>query len=239
MNKLACTFFMIMSVSGTFLSAQSLDEVLQSHFTAVGQEKLLTIKSFRTQGKMIASGMSIPFSQWSQRPDCFRVESVFNGVTFLQTYNGKEGWTINPFAGITEPQALTADEMKSVKYNSDFDGMLWSWKEKGYTVTLEGTESTAGKSCFKIKLVTKEEDVFTEYIDVVSHLLIRTHSMIKTSNGDMESDTYFSNYMQVEGVAMPGKIETKIDGQVVNTLLTEKIEVNPELIKSLFNKPVQ
>ena len=45
------------------------------------------------------------------------------------------------------------------------DGMLWNWKEKGYTVTFDGKEDMEGTSCYKIKVDTKEGDSFTYYID--------------------------------------------------------------------------
>ena len=62
---------------------------------------------------------------------------------------------------------------------------------------------------------------------------------IKVQGNDAETDTYYSNYMQVQGLAMPGKIDTKMNGQIVMTIVTDKVEVNPELDKALFEKPVK
>lgn len=228
-----------MLVSGTFLSAQTIDDVLKEHYGAIGQEKLLKVNTIRTTGKLVQSGLEIPFIQMSKRPNCIRVEGTFQGLSFIQTYNGKEGWNLNPFAGVTEPQPFSEDEMKSMKYSADIDGMLWNWKEKGYTVTLEGKEDMEGTSCFKVKLVTKDGDAFTYYLDSDSYMMIRTNAKVKVQGNDTESDTYYSNYMQVEGLAMPGKVDTKMNGQVVMTLITDKVEVNPELDKSLFDKPVK
>ncbi len=239
MKKIAVLFSALLLVSGTYLNAQSLDDVLKEHFKAIGQEKLLKVNSVKTTGKLLQSGLEIPFIQMSKRPDCMRVEGTFQGLSFIQTFNGKEGWNLNPFAGATEPQPFGEDELKSMKYSADMDGMLWNWKEKGYTVTLEGKEDMEGTSCFKIKLATKEGDVFNYYLDADSYMMIRTSTKVKVQGNETESDTYYSNYLQVEGLAMPGKVDTKMNGQVVMTLVTDKVELDIELDKSLFEKPAK
>jgi outer membrane lipoprotein-sorting protein len=42
----------------------------------------------------------------------------------------------------------------------------------------------------------------------------------------------------VEGIAVPGKIETKMKDQVMGTLVIENVEFNTELDDTLFEKPV-
>ena len=76
---------------------------------------------------MIQNGMEIDFIQMGKRPDKVRVEGTFQALTFIQTYNGKEGWNLNPFTGATDPQPMSEDEIKSMKYQADMDGMLWNW----------------------------------------------------------------------------------------------------------------
>ncbi len=239
MKKITVLLTAIFMASMSMLSAQNLDEVLKQHFEAIGQEKLMKVNSFKTIGKLVQSGVEIPFMQMSKRPDFMRVEGTFQGLTFVQTYNGKEGWNVNPFAGVNEPQPMGEDELKSMKYSADMDGMLWNWKDKGYTVTLEGKEDMEGTSCFKIKQVTKEGDVFTYYIDSDSFMLLRNNTKVKVQGNEAETDTYFSNYMQAEGIAMPGKVDTKMNGQLIMTIVTDKVELNPELDKSLFEKPAK
>jgi hypothetical protein len=236
MKKLVSFVAALLLVSGNLMYSQSLDDVLKEYFKATGQDKLLKIKTQKLTGKMLQGGVEIPFMQFGKRPDKVRVEGTFQGLTFKQTYNGKEGWNTNPFAGVTEAQPFTADELKSIKYQADMDGMLWNWKEKGYIVTLEGKEDMEGTSCFKIKQVTKEGDSFTYYIDADSYVMLRQNSKIKVMGNDTDSDNYYSNYMQVEGLAVPGKIETKMNGQLMMTLIIDKVEVDIDLPDSLFEK---
>jgi outer membrane lipoprotein-sorting protein len=224
-------------VAGGSLMAQSLDEVLAEHFSAIGQDNQLKVNSQKVTGKLIQSGLEIPFVQYAKRPGKVRLEATLQGLTLIQTYNGTEGWVINPFAGVTAPQPMNEDQLRSIKYQADSDGMLWNWKEKGYQVTLEGQEDMEGTSCYKIKLETEPGDVFTFYIDADSYILLRQNTKIKVMGNESENDTYFSNYSMVEGIAMPGKAETKMQGQLVMTLIFDKMELNPELEDSMFEKP--
>jgi outer membrane lipoprotein-sorting protein len=226
-------------ISANPIQSQSLDDVLKQHFSAIGQDKLLKVNTQKATGKIIQNGVEIPFTQLAKRPDKVRVEGTFQALTFVQTYNGKEGWSVNPFAGATDPQPMSEDALKSMKYQSDIDGMLWNWKEKGYTVTLDGKEDMEGTSCYKIKLTTKDDDSFVFYIDSDSYIMIRSNTKIKVMGNESESDTYYSNYIQVEGLAIPGKIETKMNGQLTGTIVIDKVELNIDLADSLFEKPTK
>ncbi|MEZ5021393.1 MAG: hypothetical protein R2756_14965 [Bacteroidales bacterium] len=186
---------------------------------------------------MIQSGIEIPFIQYSKRPGKVRLEATFQGLTLIQTFNGTEGWMINPFAGVTTPQPMTEDQLRSIRYQADTDGMLWNWKDKGYQVTLEGQEDMEGTSCYKIKLVTEPGDIFTFYVDADSYVMLRQNTKMMVMGNESENDTYFSNYMMVDGITMPGKVESKMNGQLVMTLTFDKVEFNPELDDALFEKP--
>lgn len=239
MKNITAFLSVFLLVSGNLVQAQSIDDILKEHFSASGQDNLLKVNTQKLTGKMIQGGVEIPFIQMAKRPDKVRIEGTFQALTFVQTYNGKEGWSLNPFAGVTDPQPMSEDELKSMRYQSDMDGMLWKWKEKGYTVTFDGKEDMEGTSCYKIKLVTKEGDSFTYYIDSDSYIMIRSNTKIKVMGNEAEADTYYSNYMQVEGLAVPAKIETKMNGQLMMTIIVDKVELNIELADTLFDKPAK
>lgn len=237
MRKLVIYLAAILLLFGNSAASQSLDEILKEHFSAMGQENILKSSSQKISGKMVQQGIEIPFIQMAKRPDKVRVEGTFQALTFITNYNGKEGWNLNPFTGVTDPQPMSEDELKSMRYQADMDGMLWKWKDKGYTVSYEGKEDMEGTSCFKIKLITKEGDTFTYYIDSDSYIMLRSNSKLTVMGNESESDQYYSNYMMVEGMAVPGKIDTKMNGQLMGSLIIDKVELNVELMDSLFEKP--
>jgi outer membrane lipoprotein-sorting protein len=237
MKKMVLLLPALLLMAGSPMISQSLDDVLKEHFSATGQDNLLKVNSQKVTGLMIQSGIEIPFIQYSKRPGKVRLEATFQGLTLIQTFNGTEGWMINPFAGVTTPQPMTEDQLRSIRYQADTDGMLWNWKDKGYQVTLEGQEDMEGTSCYKIKLVTEPGDIFTFYVDADSYVMLRQNTKMMVMGNESENDTYFSNYMMVDGITMPGKVESKMNGQLVMTLTFDKVEFNPELDDALFEKP--
>jgi outer membrane lipoprotein-sorting protein len=238
MKKSATFFTILFLIAGNSLMSQSLDDILKEHFSAIGQDNIIKVNTQKLTGKMLQGGIEIPFTMMTKRPEKIRVEGTFQGLTFIQNYNGKEGWNLNPFAGVTDPQPMSEEDLKEMHYQADMDGMLWNWNEKGYTVTFDGKDDMEGTSCYKIKVDTKEGDSFTYYIDSDSYLILRSNTKMQRLGNEIESDTYFSNYNMVEGIAFPGKIETKMKDQLMGTLVIENVELNTELDDTLFEKPV-
>jgi len=237
--KKSMLFTIVLLISGMMIQAQTLEDVLKEHFAAIGQDKLVKVQNMKVTGKLVQMGVEIPFVQTMARPANVRLEGTFQGLTFIQTYNGKEGWNVNPFAGVSEPQPFGEDEIKSMKYQSDLDGMLWNYGEKNYTAILDGKEDVEGTSCYKVKITTKDGDEFINYLDAESYLPLKTTAKVKIQGNDTEMETYYTNYMQVDGIAIAGKTESKMGGQVVNTIISEKVEFNLDLDSKLFDKPVK
>lgn len=239
MKKL--TFFLtaaLFSVS-TLLPAQNLQEVLDNYFEVNGQEKLLAAKNSVSTGKMLQMGLEIPFKQYSAAPSKFRVEATFQGMSIITTYNGTEGWNINPFSGQTEPQPMGEVEMKAMAVQADYEGMFWNYEKKGYKVTLEGTEEVEGANCYAVKVVHQNDDTFTYYIDAESYVVLKTSSKMTLDGRTVESETYMSNYQEGDGYVFPGKIETRSGGQIQNTVVIDKMEIGLDLDDSLFEKPTK
>jgi outer membrane lipoprotein-sorting protein len=237
MKKSAAFLTVLLLVIGNTLPAQSLEDILKEHFAAIGQDSILKTNTQKMTGKMIQGSIEIPFIQMAKRPGKVRVEGTFQELTFVQTFNGTEGWSLNPFTGVTDPQPMSEDDIKGMRYQADMDGMLWNWKEKGHMVTFEGSEDMQGTPSYKIKLVTKEGDTFTYYLDADSYTILRTNTKMKVMGNEMETDTYTSNYMMVNGIAIPGKIETKMKDQLMATLVVDTVELNIDLDDALFEKP--
>ena len=113
-------------------------------------------------------------------------------------------------------------------------------------MALEGEEEVEGTACFKVKLTKKpvvvdgkEEDNFSYYyFDKEAFVPIMQEEYAKS--GPMKgqaSQTYFSDYQEVEGLYFPFNIAQKFQGQTVFDLTVEKIELNAAVEDGLFNYP--
>jgi hypothetical protein len=239
MKKFSLIIASMLLFSTAFVSAQSLEKVLENYFEVSGQETLLASKNSLSTGKMLQGGIEIPFKQYAAAPNRFKIEATFQGMTFIQTYNGKEGWVLNAFAGQTEPQVMSEDELKAVKVQADYEGMLWNWKDKGYVVTLEANEEVEGADCYVVKLVSKDGGEYTTYIETESYVGIKMKTKITVQGNEVVSDTFMSNFQEGDGFIFPGKVETKMNGQVVSTIVIDETVLDVEIDSAFFDKPTK
>lgn len=221
-------------------SAQTVDEVIKKNIDARGGvQKLKAIKSIKATGKLSQQGLDIPITLQQKRAAMVRMDATFQGKALVQAYDGETGWKIDPFQGNADPEKVAGDDLKELQEESDLDGPLVDYKEKGHTVELIGKEDMEGTPAYKLKLTLKNGDLRNIYIDAENYLELRVTSKRKTPGGEIDVDQYLGNYKPVSGVVFPFSIETKAKGQTVNHITIEKIETGVAIEDSVFKMPAK
>ena len=219
---------------------QTADELIKKYTDARGGiAKIKAIKSLKATGKIVQGGLEIPITVQQKRPSSLRVEVTFQGKSQIQAYDGAAGWKIDPFQGSSEPEAMTADDLKQAQEQADIDGPLVDYKEKGHTVELQGKEDVEGTPAYKIKVTLKGGDVRYIWLDAGNYLEIKLSAKRKTPGGEIEIDSFPGNYKQVAGTAMPFSVEHKVGGQTIYSLTRDKVETDVAMYDSLFKLPTQ
>lgn len=233
--KKSLIFFTVLLISITFTcKAQTLEDVLNNYFKAIGQEKLLTVQTFVTKGKMIQGGAGISIIVYNKRPDKLRVEGTFQGTTFIQTYNGKEGWSLNQFAGEASPRPATQEELNSFKDQADIDGIMYNYKEKGFKAELLPVDTVDGHKTFPVQITKPNGNVYINYIDADKFVILETKARVKVEGVEREVENFFSKYKSQEGMLFPYSIDTKMNGQTVMQMVINNVKLNAELSDTLF-----
>lgn len=220
--------------SGLTIQAQTLDEILAKYFETIGQDKLTEVQTIITKGKLVQGNIEIPIIGYSKRPNKTRMEGTFQGLTFVSAYNGDIGWHLNPFMGDTLPQQATDEELDELKDQADIDGMLYNYKEKGYTLELAGTEDFEGQQVYLLKLTKPNGNVYTHYMDAENYVILKTVAKVKSKGVEQEVETDFSNYKPVEGVIFPFSIESKVKGNTVAQFVFDSFTFNQDIDDSIF-----
>jgi outer membrane lipoprotein-sorting protein len=238
MKKIISTlFFFACLLSG--LISQELSEILKTHFKTIGQDKLTEINSMKSSGKTIAQGMELDFEIYTLRPEKFRLEVDIQGAKMIQAYDGEKGWFVAPWTGSTDPIEISGVQLKSIKLQADMDGMLYNYDKKGLTTELVGKEDMEGTEVFKIKQTDKDGDVYYHFIDAENYVLLKTSSKVKVGESEVESETYYSNYEEFEGMMMAYSFESKTNGQTMSQINIEKVEFNPDIDPTIFTMPAK
>jgi hypothetical protein len=221
------------------LPAQTVDDVIAKNVQAVGgMDKLKAVHSVRVSGKLQVQGFEAQFVQMGKRGDKIREEFVVQRMAQIQAYDGRAGWSINPFSGRRDPELMSQDDTKGLQVDADIDGPLVDYKAKGHTAELIGHDSVEGTDCYKIKLTLKNGDVRYYYLDTDSFLPLKLETQTTIRGTIQESETYYGDYEQVNGVYYSFAFESGQKGDTNRAKFTiDKIEQNIPLDDTLFSMP--
>ncbi len=238
-RRMVLAALMVMALAAT-ASAQTADEQIEKNIMAKGgREKMAALNTMRSTGKMaMGQGLEAPFVMSQKRPKSQRMEFTFQGLTGVQAFDGKDGWMVMPFMGKKDPEAMTAEDTKEMDEQSDFEGPLLNYKEKGHKVELVGKEQLEGTDVYKLKLTLKGGDLRYIYLDSEYFLEIKTEGKRTVRGAEMEFETTIGDYKDVEGYMIPHAIEQGAKGSPQKQKITlEKVEINPTLADTLFAMP--
>ena len=228
----------IIALALSSVQAQNLDQILKDLYKASGQEKMTKIKTVVTTGILtyVTAGMESSITMYQARPNKLRLEAEFMGSKVIQTYNGTTGWMYAPAMGVSEPQEMGAEEIKTVLQQANFESPLWNYQEKGSSVELAGSSDDG--SAHKVKMTQKDGEVMTFFIDKKSHLISGLVMVQIMGGAEAEVESSMKDYKAVNGIQTAHYVSTKMDGAVVVTMIIESREYDKEIDPALFEKPV-
>jgi photosystem II stability/assembly factor-like uncharacterized protein len=241
MRKLAILSLLLLAAPA---SAAPLDDILARNVAARGGDaKLRALTSMRATGRANIGGgggfnIEAAYAQVLKRPGMLRTELTLQGLTQVQAYDSKEGWTMSPFGGRRDPEKASADDARGLAHQADIDGSLVDWRAKGHQIEHLGTEDVDGTPAIKLRVTRKDKDVEYVYIDPDSALEIRITSVRKVRGVETISETDFGSYQQVGGLWLPFSIESGGKGGPKGFRLTiERYEINPVIDDAMFKFP--
>lgn len=237
MKKIISLLFAAILASISSLYGQDLDEVLRQYYEVNGAEKVAGLQTMTTKGKILQGGMEMEFTSIIKRPGKLYIEVPLQGQVMRQGYDGEVAWMVAPWSGSLDPIELTDDQKSSMERQSDMDGTLYNYEEKGYTTTFEGEEDLEGSPVYLIKQVNEKGDIFLHHIDADNFVNLMTKAILKVQGSTIEVETYLSNYKPVKEIIMPFSIESKLDGQTQSHIIVEEYRLDEPVDDSIFEKP--
>jgi len=218
--------------------AQSVDDILAKHYEACGGlAKLKALNTMRVTGSMtMGPGMEAPFTMERKRPGMRRMEFTIQGMTGIQAFDGAKTWSLMPFMGKKDPEVGTDEDNKNALDDADFDGALVDYKTKGHTIELMGKEPVEGADAYKLKVTKKNSNIEYDYLDAETYLLVKTEGKIKRRGTEMDGETTYSDYKDVDGLMQAFSMEVGTK-EMRQKLAFSKIELNVPLDDARFAVP--
>lgn len=215
------------------------DDVIARYIEAIGgRKKLDAVKTMRATGKsMMGGGMEAPMTIEHKQPNMMRVEFTFQGMTGIQAYDGETGWFVMPFMGKTEPEKMPDEMIKLMAEEADLHGPLVDYQKKGHKVELIGKEDLEGSETYQLKVTKKNGDVENHFLDAEHFLPLQVSGERVIQGTPIEYKINFGDYKEVDGLVFPHSITQQAGPMGGNTMILEKIEINPDISDERFKMP--
>jgi hypothetical protein len=231
----------LLSAAAESEKTPTLDELVAKNIEAKGGiQALRALQSLKLTGKVLVNEGKVQFAytETKKQPGRIRSEATLQGLTEIEASDGKEGWKISPFQGRKDPERMSADDVKPLIEQAEIDGPLVDWKEKGSTLEYVGREDVDGTSAYKIKVVRKNGDVESVFLDPDHFLEIRTLTQRVRHGAQEEVEKDIGDYEKIAGVFIPFSIEegNKGDPDKQKTVI-ERAEANVQVDDAIFKFP--
>ncbi len=222
------------------LRAQTADEIVSKYIKTIGgMDKIAAVKSFRRTGKFTGGGgFEARLLEEKKRPSQVRQEFIIQGMTGVNAYDGKNGWKIEPWQGKKDPEPLGEEEMKGIVEDSDFDGPLVNYRQKGNKVEFVGMEPVEGTDAYKLKVTMANGDVRYYFMDTDYYVPIKIEMKRMIRGAEQEFEASLGDYKEVNGWYLPYSVESNVKGSPNKQKITfEKIEANVPIAQQRFVAP--
>lgn len=237
----SCLFVLFVFLSLNFVAfSQTADELVAKNIEAKGgMEKIQAIQTIRQTGRFSQQGFNADVAQENKRPSQVRETFSVQGMTGVQAYDGSTGWQIQPFGGKKDPQLMGDDDMRDLLIDSDIDGPLVNYKQKGNIVEYLGHDTVDGDDALRLKVTLKNGDIIYYYLDPDTYLEIRTETQEFIRGSVRESTKDLGAFKKVAGVYFPFSLAAgpKNDPSQWQHVTIEKIEVNVPIDNAAFAVP--
>lgn len=221
------------------VSAQSVEEIISKHIKAMGgADKLSKFKSLKMISTMSVMNISMPVSTTVIQDRAFRTETTVENMKIIQAVNGSKGWMLNPMAGENKAIALPDEAVQQYSAQTDLTG-LYNYKEKGYTVNLEGEQDLSGAKVYKLVLTMKNGLKQENYISKDTYYILKVVATVPVNGQQVQTENLQSDFRQIDGITFPFLSEISTSAmpgtKMINKL--ETVEINPKIDESIFVMP--
>jgi len=223
------------------LAAQTADDIINAYLKARGGvAKIKAVQTERVSATItFAPGVQGPLSVERKRPLKMHMEVIINGLSLIRVYDGKSaGWVYNPFAPNAAVVPMTADDLRGIAEEADFEGPFVDYKAKGNQIEYAGKDEVDGVAAQKLKLTGKQGDVSYFLFDASTGLIMKWQGTRKLGDKDVPWETSFRDFREVNGLKYPFLVESAAVGSdQIQKIAADKIEVNITIDDARFGKP--
>lgn len=204
-------------------------DIIDKYVEAIGGKEALSSVEDRTtimRGNIMGQNVTIMIKQkW---PNKLRQEIRTDYMNQLTVFNGEVG-TMSAADQIFE---ISGKELDALKIESNMD-LLFDPESFGITLDYEGETVVEEKPTYKIKMTLPSGLRWFQFYDMETGLKLKESKEMQTQMGLIETETYYSDYREVEGKLYPYKIKQSMGPQSFE-MNVSSIRINTGINDSIF-----
>ncbi|HJW08061.1 MAG TPA: hypothetical protein VJ483_00405 [Holophagaceae bacterium] len=224
------------------LPAQDADAILARNIKARGGEaRLAAVKTLRMVGRtaLIPDIKRVPCMEEVGVPHEWRKELTLDGgYTEVDTFDGKEGWQLIPWAANRAPRPLPADAVGFLAEEERFWDLLLTYKAKGLKAEYQGKVAVGQGPMHKIRIPLTPSCDVTYYIDPATFQETQREQVWRSMGNEVKLKSTFDDFRELGGIVLPYFIERRAVGLGSRErMVIERVEINPPIAEARFGKP--
>lgn len=187
------------------------EQILARYHQAIGAARFANIASMHATGELAipVAGISGTLEVWQARPNRTVMHASVPGFGDVRTgFTGTNGWSIDPGDG---PRVLGGPEAVQAEDDAHFESHLRSPALIEFMTAVERT-TVGGYDCYMVRMVWKSGRETSDCFSLESGLLVGSVRTHQASTGPVEAVLLYEGYGLFEGVLIPTRITTHVEG---------------------------
>lgn len=231
LKKLLVVLTILLACSCVY--AQSVDELYQKNMKAHGGiDNINSVKTVSMDMKVSVMGMEIPSKMIREGKDKMRLETSAMGQNQVVVVNGDYGWVSGP-----QSMTLTKEQTKVIKGQDYTNFNLKDYKTRFTSVENLGKVSVDSIQAYKLKIITLDSNEITMYINADTYLEHKISMKGEQAGEEHEIEFIFKNFKDFYGWKYPTQISVSSDGNSMQSIEINNVEINKPVDPKMFEKP--
>ena len=180
-----------------------------------------------------SQGMKLSMAIYAARPN--RLYSIIESDVIGKMEKGISGDVVWEKSIMTGPVIKEGSERTQALQDATFDRLV-HWRKIYKEAECVGVDTIAGRPCYKVVMTPKEGSPSTFYYEKESHLLAKVESVVESAAGRIPTESFLSDYREVDGIMIAHKITMHVMGQE-RVITVQSIENNVEMPQDRFMLP--
>ncbi len=167
--------------------------------------------------------------------------AIPGSTDIIRGRNGDIAWATDESGKLGRLEGKEREQaVKNWRLNEQLDWLNYDGEirvEGEEDVVVKGELDAVAKPAWRLRFEPKSGPPSDRYFDKQTGLLLKVSMVAVAGDEEIETDSYFSDYKEVDGVLMPHKVFQVTGGEREYMFVYEEIKVNPNIPAERFAPP--